>query len=266
MHEVGGALPFKPALSRSVLPSLPMRTIATIEARMTSTRLPGKVLLPAHGAPMLARMVERLQCVPSLDGIVIATTVNAADDPIQALTEQLGVGCWRGSEDDVLMRVLDAARAFDAEVIVETTGDCPLIDPAIIEACIQRYRELGVDYLSNVLERGFPIGMDTQVFATAILADVATRTHDRADHEHVSLYIYRHPELYRLANLAAPTQQRDPDLRLTLDTPQDYDLINRIFGALLPVKPDFSLDDVLALLAANPHWRRINGDVAHRWV
>jgi spore coat polysaccharide biosynthesis protein SpsF len=243
-----------------------MKIIATIEARMTSSRLPGKVLLPAQGKPMLARMVERLRLVPSLDGIVVATTVNAADDPIEALAAELGIGCWRGSEEDVLKRVLDAAHAFEADVIVELTGDCPLIDPAIVEQCIVAYKTAGVDYLSNVLERTYPIGMDTQVFATRILDDVARRTDDTADHEHVSLYIYRHPELYSLQNVAAPAALLDPDLRLTLDTPQDYELIGKVFEALLPRGPSFTLADILALLKAEPSLRKINDHVAHRWV
>ena len=243
-----------------------MKTIATIEARMTSSRLPGKVLLPAQGKPMLARMVERLKLVPSLDGIVVATTVNATDDPIEALAAELGIGCWRGSEDDVLKRVLDAAHAFQVDVIVELTGDCPLIDPMIVEQCIQAYRASGVDYLSNVLERTYPIGMDTQVFATKILDDVAKRTSDPTDHEHVSLYIYRHPELYSLKNIAAPAELHDPELRLTLDTRQDYQMIDAVFAALLPTKPHFSLADILALLKSNPELRGLNDHVAHRWV
>lgn len=244
-----------------------MKTIATIEARMTSTRLPGKVLLPAQGAPMLARMVERLKLVPSLDGIVVATTVNVTDNPIEELARDLGIGCWRGSEDDVLERVRDAAHAYDVGIIVELTGDCPLIDPAIVEQCIQAYRMASVDYLSNVLERTYPIGMDTQVFARSVLDDVARRTDDPTDHEHVSLYIYRHPELYTLRNVAAPDSLRDPDLRLTLDTPQDYQLIQAVFDELLPtLGPGFSLADILALLRAQPELRKINDHVAHRWV
>ncbi len=243
-----------------------MTTIATIEARMTSSRLPGKVLMPCQGQPILALMVERLRFVPSLDGIVVATTLNAADDPVERLCKDLGIGCWRGSEDDVMARVLDAATAHKADVIVELTGDCPLIDPAIVETCISRYFETGVDYLSNVMERGFPIGMDTQVFATAILADAASRTVDPVDHEHVSLFIYRHPELYRLANVAALPHQRDPELRLTLDTAQDFQLIDKIFAALRQGNPRFSLDDILSLLTANADWRKINDHVAHRYV
>lgn len=242
------------------------RIVATIEARMTSTRLPGKVLKLACGKPMLELMVERLRRVPSLDGIVIATTVNAADDPIVALAQRLGVGFWRGSEDDVLQRVLDAATAHKIDVIVETTGDCPLIDPDVVEECIQVYQESGVNYVSNVLERTYPVGMDTQVFATGVLADVARRTNDPVDHEHVSLYIYRHPEIYSLKNVPAPLGLRRPDLALTLDTSEDYALIARIFEALYPANSAFGLRDVLAFLEREPALARLNAHVRRKHV
>lgn len=240
------------------------RIVATIEARMTSTRLPGKVLKPACGKPMLELMVERLRRVPSLDGIVIATTVNATDDPVEALAHRLGVGIHRGSEEDVLRRVLDAALTHKVDVIVETTGDCPLIDPDAVEACIAEYKRAGVDYVANVLERTYPVGMDTQVFSTDILADVARRTDDIADHEHVSLYIYRHPEIYSLKNVKAPAALTRPDLALTLDTPEDYALIAAVFEALYPADPTFTLADILALLDARPDLARINEHVRRK--
>lgn len=242
------------------------RTIATIEARMTSTRLPGKVLAEAEGKPMLELMVERLRFVPELDQIVIATTVNATDDPVAALAERLGIGVWRGSEDDVLKRVLDAAKAHHADVIVELTGDCPLIDPAIVSSVIQTYRTAGVDYVANVLERSYPIGMDTQVFATRVLDDVARRTDDPADHEHVSLYIYRHPQIYSLLNVRAPAGEMRPELRLTLDTPEDLAVIRAIFGALRPKKRDFSLAEMIEFLDRNADIAAINSTVVHRHV
>lgn len=240
------------------------RIVATIEARMTSTRLPGKVLKPACGKPMLELMVERLRRVPSLDGVVIATTVNATDDPVETLARRLGVGVHRGSEEDVLRRVLDAALTHKIDVIVETTGDCPLIDPDAVEACIAEYKCAGVDYVANVLERTYPVGMDTQVFATDVLADVARRTDDIADHEHVSLYIYRHPEIYSLKNAKAPAALTRPDLALTLDTPEDYALITAVFEALYPADPTFTLADILALLDARPDLARINEHVSRK--
>jgi spore coat polysaccharide biosynthesis protein SpsF len=243
-----------------------MKTIATIEARMTSTRLPGKVLAECCGKAMLELMVERLRHVPELDQIVIATTVNATDDPIEALARRLGVGIWRGSEDDVLQRVLDAAQAHKADVIVELTGDCPLIDPAIVSRVVRAYRASHVDYCANVLTRSWPIGMDTQVFATSVLADVARRTGDPTDHEHVSLFIYRHPELYRLLGIEAPTDERRPDMRLTLDTPEDLAVIRALFAALRADDAAFPVSRMIAWLDAHPEIARLNATVRHRHV
>ncbi len=240
------------------------RICATIEARMTSTRLPGKVLMECLGRPMLDLMIERVRLVPGLDGIVVCTTVNASDDPIVALCERLGVGVWRGDEDDVLTRVLEGARAHGVETIVELTGDCPLIDPVLIAQVIDAYAQSDVEYCANVIERSYPIGMDTQVFATHVLADVARRTRDAVDHEHVSLYIYRHPEIYRLKGLVAPETLFDPALRLTLDTPQDFALIDAVFRRLLPANPAFSLADILELLRAEPNLRALNDHIAQK--
>lgn len=239
------------------------RVLATIEARMTSSRLPGKVLADMGGQPALALMVERLRRVPSLDGIVVATTVNATDDPIATLADRLGIGCFRGSEEDVLLRVLGAAEAHAIDVIVETTGDCPLIDPAVVERTIQAYRASGAGYVSNVLRRSYPIGMDTQVFARSVLADVARRTADPFDHEHVSVFIYRHPELYSLLNVAAPARQTDPTLRLTLDTPEDLRLLRAVTQA---VGPAGDLDAILAVLGERPSLRDLNDHIVHRHV
>jgi spore coat polysaccharide biosynthesis protein SpsF len=225
------------------------RLCATIEARMTSTRLPGKVLMEAVGKPMLELMIERLRRVPRLDGIIIATTTNATDDPVVALAERLGVMCFRGSEHDVLARVLEAARSHDVDVIVETTGDCPLIDPALVTDVIDAYFTSGADYISNALApRTFPVGMDTQVFSTDILADVASRTDDPEDHEHVSLFIYNNPDIYRVEAVRAPDELHAPNLRLTLDTPEDLKLIRDVFDRLYPLDPCFGLAEILALL------------------
>lgn len=242
------------------------RIVATIEARMGSSRLPGKVLLDLGGQPMLARMVERLKRCQTLDHIVIATTDRDGDAPIVSLAEQIGVGHFRGSEDDVLARVLGAARAHGAEVIVELTGDCPLMDPAVVDRCVNDYLAGGADYVANVLAREYPRGMDVQVFATEILADVARRTDDPTDHEHVSLYIYRHPELYRLRNVPASAAERGGDLEITLDTPEDRDLIRAIWDALAPVNPAFGCAEIVALLRSRPDLRALVDDVRRKHV
>lgn len=215
---------------------------------------------------MLELMVERLRDVSLLDEIVIATTTNSSDNPIVELADRLKIGVWRGSEHNVMDRVLSAAQHFHADVIVELTGDCPLIDPDIVQACILQWKAAGADYLANCLERSFPIGMDTQVFWTKTLADAAARTHDPHDQEHVSLFIYRNPTLYKLVNITAPEAQRDPELRLTLDTQDDYNLIQNIYNAFYVANPKFRLDDILNYLRSNPELRMMNSHVKHRYV
>jgi len=176
----------------------------------------------------------------------------------------MGVGFFQGSEYDVLLRVLHSARAYDIDVIVEMTGDCPLIDPALVEDCIRGYQVAGVDYVSNVLERTYPRGMDTQVFATEVLADVADRTDDPEDHEHVSIFIYSHPEIYSLKNMPGPPELTNPGLGLTLDTPEDLELIRRIFEILYPDNPNFTLADILAVLKDNPALTELNAHVRRK--
>ncbi len=241
-----------------------MRIGATIEARMASTRLPGKVMLPACGQPMLALMVERLRRAPSLDAIIIATTEGADCDPIAALAGRLGIGHWRGPEEDVLGRVLGAARAHGLDVIVELTGDCPLIDPALVEAAVAAWRAGGVDYVSNQLVQTYPLGMAVQVFPTDLLAEAAARTDDPADREHVSLYFYREPGRYRCLNLPAPPALTAPDLSVTLDTPQDLAVIRAVFEALYPADPAFDLAAIIAWLRANPAVAALNADVRRK--
>ena len=232
---------------------------------MTSSRLPGKVLLPVLGEPLLAHMIRRLQRARSLDAVVVATTDDPASDPIEALAGAMGAGCFRGSESDVLGRVLDAARAAGADVIVETTGDCPLIDPAVVDLVVERYREGGADYCSNTLEPTFPRGLDVQVFPTVVLAEVDRLTHDPVDREHVSLYIYEHPERFTLRSVRSGRPVAG-ELRLTVDTEADFALVRTVFEALHPADPEFGLDAVLALFAARPELRAINGHVRQKAV
>lgn len=243
-----------------------MRAVITIEARMGSTRLPGKVMRPILGRPMLARMIERLRRVRRADAIVVATTTSPADQAIVDLTEELGVGVFRGSEDDVLARVLGAARAFGADLIVETTADCPLIDPQVIDQLIQTFLTNDVDYCANVLAPTYPRGLDAQVFPTRVLAEVAELTTDPADREHVSLYIYQHPERYRLLNVASGLDEAASRPRLTVDTPADYELVTRVYHKLYPARPAFGLADILALFQREPELATLNQHVRQKAV
>ncbi|KAF0233634.1 MAG: spore coat polysaccharide biosynthesis protein [Desulfovibrionaceae bacterium] len=240
------------------------RIVATVECRMSSSRLPGKILMPACGKPLLEILAQRLLLVPELDAVVLATTGNPGDDPVAGLAERLGIGCWRGSEDDVLRRVLDAAHWAGADTIVEITGDCPLIDPAIISQVIGLYRHNDCDYASNIDPRAFPDGMDTQVFSTALLAEADTATDDLEDREHVSWFIRRHPGRFRKVHLPAPPELRWPELGLTLDEQADYDLIRTLFEHFLPDNPGFGCQDMVRHLRANPGLLELNAAVKRR--
>lgn len=231
---------------------------------MTSSRLPGKVLLRAAGEPMLAHMVRRLRAVPSLDEIVVATTVHASDDPIVSLCRDMGVRVYRGSEEDVLQRVLDAATTAGADVIVETTGDCPLIDPDLVEQVIRMYRHHRVDYASNTVVRSYPDGMDVEVFATDVLARAAAVTQNPSDREHVSRYIWRHPERFSQIQLIAPPSLHWPELGLTLDEQADYLLLSRVIETLGSEGRIFGCQEVLDLLRSHPDWVATNQHVVRK--
>lgn len=241
-----------------------MKTIATIEARMNSSRLPGKVMLPILGKPALQLLVERLQRASTVDGIVIATTTHPADAVIERLAKKLGVGCYRGSEEDVLERVLLAAQSAQADVIVEITGDCPLLDPEMVDAVVKCHRDEKHDYVSNALRRPLPLGMVVQAFATSVLAEVASLTQDPADREHVSLYIYEHPGRYKIHALVMEEAEKHSDIRVTLDTADDYALISAIFEELYPQNPAFSFADIAALCRRKPELLEINKHIAQK--
>jgi spore coat polysaccharide biosynthesis protein SpsF len=243
-----------------------MKTVAIVEARMTSSRLPGKILLPILGKPMLELLIERLQMAKLLDQIVVATTQNPTDDVVEHLTHSINVGCFRGSENDVLDRVLRAAHANEADVIVEITGDCPLIDPTVLDQVIRIYQIKNVDYVSNVLQKTFPHGMETQVFSTAVLEKVAQLTQDPIDHEHVSLYIYEHPEIFSLFNVSSDLPEKYWDLRLTVDTPEDFQLIKEIYKLLYPQNPAFTLYDIVDLLEKRKDLIELNHKIQQKKV
>lgn len=234
---------------------------ATIQARMTSTRLPGKVLMPLAGEPALGRMIKRLQRSKYLDGIVVATTINKADDTIVKLADNLQVKYFRGSEMDVLGRVLGAAQSVKADIIVELTGDCPLMDWRLVDRGVEEFFSGKYDCAANVIKRSFPDGFDVQVFPASVLAEIDKLTDDPVDREHVSYYIYRHEEKYRINHWLADKKYFWPELRVTLDEKDDYELLNIVFEKLLLVDEDFSYVDVINLFKKNPDLLKINENV-----
>ncbi|MDP8297426.1 MAG: glycosyltransferase family protein [Candidatus Orphnella occulta] len=242
------------------------KVVATIEARFTSTRLPGKTLLEICEKPTLELIIERLKMSELIDEIVIATTVSKDCDAIEELAKGSGVGCFRGSEDDVLDRVLQAAKAYQADIIVEMTGDETLIDPVIVDETIQFYRDNDFDYVSNILDRRYPRGLDTQVFSTEVLEEVAGLTNDPADRENVSLYIYEHPEKYTLGSVKAPDEMNRPEWRWTLDTKEDFEFLKAVYEALYSENKVFSAQDIFAFLAENPAVLEINKEIQQKAV
>lgn len=230
----------------------------TIEARMDSSRLPGKTLKLLHGRPMLARMIERLKRVKLADVIVLATTDQPEDNPVVDLAKEMGIGYYQGSSDDVLDRVLKAAQKYDIDLIVETCGDCPVIDPGILDMQIQTFLNNNVDYVGCYLVKTFPIGLDAKLFTTKTLAEVAVLANDSPDRENVSLYIYEHPERYKLLNIEAKGKCRRPDLRLVVDYKEDFDLVEIIYKELYDKNPFFDLNDILGLFERRPELAEIN--------
>ena len=235
----------------------------TIEARMSSTRLPGKTLKMLNGKPMLEQMIKRLKRVKLADKIVIATTVNPADKPIVELAKKLGIGFYQGSEDDVLDRVLKAAKKYDLDLIVETCGDCPVIDPGILDYEIATFLNNDYDYVGCHLKKTWPIGIDAKLFTTKTLEEVAAKTNEPADRENVSLYIYEHPEEYKIYNIEATGRRHRPDLRLVVDHQEDFDLMEIIFREMEKGNPEFDYEDILDLFEKRQELLDINKDVVN---
>ena len=227
---------------------------------MSSSRLPGKVLADLAGAPMVLRQIERLKRAARLDRIVVATSDQASDDGLVDTLARAGVDIHRGSLDDVLARFIGAIDAFGpAETIVRLTADCPLADPGVIDATIERFLATGADYVSNTGERRtFPKGLDVEVFRSAALREAAAETSEPYDREHVTPFLYRRPERYALAFHAQDAVEGE--VRWTVDRPDDLDFVRAVYDALYAANPAFSSDDVRALVRSRPDLLTLGGD------
>jgi spore coat polysaccharide biosynthesis protein SpsF len=242
-----------------------MKIVAIIQARMGSTRLPGKVLLDLAGEPVLARCVERTRRAQTLDEVVVATTVQPADEAIIELCRERGWPSFRGSEDDVLDRYYGAAKEYAADVVVRITSDCPLIEPVVVDRVVREFSERWpqVDYASNIVpERTFPRGLDIEVMRFATLERAWREDDNPAWREHVTPYIYRHPEEFRLHCVVNSVDYSD--MRWTVDTPEDLAFVRQIYGHFGHDR--FSWRDVLAVLAEHLEWMEINRDVQQKAI
>lgn len=229
---------------------------------MGATRLPGKTLKEIMGRPMLAYQLERLRRVKQADEIVLATTTHPRDDVLEAFSQREKLACYRGSEEDVLDRFLQAARAHQAAVIVRITADCPCIDPATIDRAIETFLAGDYDYLANLPHCNFPRGTDVEVFSMASFEKVAQGAKLPEEREHVTPYYYRHPELFKLGRVVHPVDLSR--YRWTVDTPEDFQLMTLVFQFLYPKNPQFSLDDLAKAFQEHPEWVAINANVKQK--
>lgn len=241
-----------------------MKVVAITQARMTSTRLPGKVMKIVAGKSLLAHHVERVARAHTIDAVVVATTTNSTDDVIAAWCATEGVACHRGPEDDVLRRYVGAARAHRADVVVRVTSDCPLIDPEVIDRTVSRFIERAgeLDYASNRLVQTYPRGLDTEVLSARALFDADREAVEPADREHVTLFVWRQPNRFRLLNVSSGGDYSQH--RWTVDTPEDFELVRRMIEDLCPTNPEFGWRDCLACLDRNPDWFALNAHVRQK--
>lgn len=239
-----------------------MHVVATVEARMASTRVPGKSLLDIAGKPLLERVVDRIRLSRRIQDVVIATSINPLDDAIEALAHRIGVACHRGSEEDVLDRVVQAAESVRAEVTVQFGGDSPFVDPQLVDRLIERYlREPGVDLVTNCLQLTYPLGIYAYVVPMRAMRDIATLASTKPEREDVTRYLWEHPERYTLVNLTAPPELHRPEIRLTVDYPEDVTLTRELYR-ILP--EGFTTQDVLDALDARPELAALNRHCVQR--
>ena len=257
-----------------------MSIVGVIEARLGSSRLPGKVLLElTQGLSLLQAVVQRASRSAQLSQVVVATTELEGDDPIcDYCREELGVGFYRGSNEDVLGRVLGAAREFGADRVVRLTGDCPLIDPVLIDDVVEFYQDGNFDYVSTTHmdhsenwkeKRTFPRGVTVQVLSTDLLNEVERRSSDPRDREYVTYYIYDRPDEYRLGAFQAAGKYdawRHPELRFAVDLPEDLELMREVFGRLYLGNPLFSTLDAIQLVSTDARLRSMNSHVQQKIV
>jgi spore coat polysaccharide biosynthesis protein SpsF len=242
-----------------------MKTVAIIQARMSSTRLPGKVLKIVEGRTILDRMVERVRRARSIDETIMATTVDPSDDTIVQFCQANNIPVFRGSLNDVLDRYYQAALAYNAGIIVRLTGDCPLIDPDLIDEVVEALKTQKVDFACNRLPppmaRSYPIGLDVEACTFSALEQAWKKATEKHEREHVLPYLYDVPGRFKVLQLNYTEDLGK--MRWTLDTPEDLKLLEQVYQRFSG-RNDFSWFDVLALFRREPQLAEINGQVQHK--
>lgn len=241
------------------------RAIATISARMGSTRLPGKVLMTLCEKPVLEHIVERVKRSKYFDDVVIATSVLPADDAIEAFAYQRGYRFYRGSESDVLARVYEAAKSLNADIVYRGMGDSPLVDYRILDDMLEKLVEGNYDLVSNEMgDAPVPDGFDATVFTMKALEEGFMEAGHPEMREHVTVHIKTNPARYKILALRAEGDMLWPGLRLTLDTKEDYEVISAVYDALYKHDPDFSSEDILHFLKTRPDIVSVNSTIVQK--
>ncbi|XPV76170.1 MAG: cytidylyltransferase domain-containing protein [Desulfovibrio sp.] len=234
-----------------------MSVVAVIQARMTSSRLPGKVLMPILGKPLLAYQLERLRRCKNIDKIVLATTTNTEDDPVAELAKHEKIDIFRGSEHDVLDRMYHAATAAKATTFVRLTGDCPLIDPLLIDTMVTLLDNPQIDYAHTA--QSFAEGLSCEVCSMKLLEEAWNKAELASEREHVTLYIRNRPEKYSL--FSYNNERDDSGYRITVDEPEDFEVVKLIIEALYPKTSDFTFTEIRNFLLEHPEIVRMNSKI-----
>ena len=237
---------------------------AIIQARITSTRLPGKVLMDIEGKPMLWHVINRLKLSKKINEIILAIPNTKENDILEKFAKDNKVKYFKGSEEDVLSRYYEAAKEFKSDIVVRITSDCPLIDPQVVDLVIEKHLNSGADYTSNVLQRTFPRGLDIEVFNFKVLEKTQKEARKNYQREHVTPYIYEHPEIFELQHIEAKGKLRRPELRLTVDTKEDLKLIREIYRHLYKLRKIFYTEEIIDLFNNHQELIKINEKVRQK--
>ena len=240
------------------------KVVATIEGRMTSSRLPGKIMMPLAGRPVMAHMIERHRRSKLTDEVVVATTTNVGDDVVAALCEKMGCAYFRGSEEDCLGRIVGAGEQNKADILVQGFADSPLFDWRYVDRCVTLLAEHDADCASNEFTKTFPIGLGVRAYKFKTLKDAEKNDTELPYREHAGYSIRVHPDRFKHAGWEAEGDMKWPELRLTLDTREDYTLVSAVYDELYPKNPDFSAEDVVAFLKTQPDIAATNSEIKQK--
>lgn len=246
-----------------------MKIGAIIQARTSSTRLPGKILkdLPySSGITVLEQVVRRLKKCKHLNAVIVATTVNANDFKVVRIAKKAGVKCFRGSEKDVLSRYYYAAKTNNLDVVVRITSDCPCIDPKMVDRAVVKHLSGRADYTSNTLSRNYPRGLDVEVFNFDVLEEAHRKAKSDSDREHVTPYIYRNSKIFKCAAIEMPQKISAKDIRITLDYEEDHALLCAIFDYLYRDNKYFGAKEIIDLFRKKPWLRLINKKIIQKEI